>query len=132
MDSLIALYIAGLCGIGYGLRQIIETQDASGAKIQRVVISGGAGESDLVRQILADACGKPVVAPAMAEPVLLGSAILGAVAAKAFGDMRGAMEALSGAAKTYAPASGTLAVLHQQRYSHFRALQQLGRDLRDV
>lgn len=132
MESLMALYIAGLCGIGYGLRQIIETQDASGAKIQQVVISGGAGESDLVRQILADACGKPVVAPAMAEPVLLGSAILGAVAAKAFGDMRGAMEALSGAAKTYAPASGTLAALHQQRYSHFCALQQLGRELREA
>lgn len=132
IESLMALYIAGLCGIGYGLRQIIETQDASGAKIQQVVISGGAGESDLVRQVLADACGKPVVAPAMAEPVLLGSAILGAVAAKAFDDMRGAMEALSGAAKTYAPASGTLAALHQQRYSHFRALQQLGRELRDA
>lgn len=61
-DSLVALYIAGLCGIGYGLRQIIETQAASGAFIERVVISGGAGESDLVRQVLADACGKPVVA----------------------------------------------------------------------
>lgn len=132
MDSLVALYIAGLCGIGYGLRQIIETQDASGASIERVVISGGAGESDLVRQILADACGKPVVAPAMAEPVLLGSAILGAVAAKAFGDMHAAMQALSGVAQTYTPASGALATLHQQRYSHFRALQQVGRELRDV
>ena len=43
LDSLVALYIAGLCGIGYGLRQIIETQAAAGAPIERVVISGGAG-----------------------------------------------------------------------------------------
>ena len=53
LDSLVALYIAGLCGIGYGLRQIIETQATHGASVQRLVISGGAGSHDLVRQILA-------------------------------------------------------------------------------
>ncbi|MVA37432.1 FGGY-family carbohydrate kinase [Agrobacterium vitis] len=131
-DSLIALYIAGLCGIGYGLRQIIETQAASGAFIERVVISGGAGESDLVRQVLADACGKPVMAPGMAEPVLLGSAILGAVAGKAFSGVSKAMVALSGVTKTYHPQGGTLANIHQRRYSHFTTLQQQGRSLRDV
>ena len=60
LDSLLALYIAGLCGIGYGLRQIIETQAAHGAPVQRLVISGGAGSHDLVRQILADATGLPI------------------------------------------------------------------------
>ncbi len=30
-DSLVALYVAGLCGLGYGLRQIIEAQAQSGA-----------------------------------------------------------------------------------------------------
>ncbi|HBF28854.1 FGGY-family carbohydrate kinase [Rhizobium sp.] len=131
-DSLVALYIAGLFGIGYGLRQIIETQDASGASIERVVISGGAGESDLVRQMLADACGKPVVAACMDEPVLLGSAILGAVAGNAFSGVVEAMEALSGVTKTYDPAGGAVADIHQQRYRYFTALQQQGRTLRDV
>ena len=69
--SLVALYVAGLCGIGYGLRQIVEVQAARGAPIERVMISGGAGASDLVRQLLADAAGKPVVAVAAEEPVLL-------------------------------------------------------------
>ncbi|MCF1461873.1 FGGY-family carbohydrate kinase [Agrobacterium vitis] len=131
-DSLVALYIAGLCGIGYGLRQIIETQAASGAFIERVVISGGAGESDLVRQVLADACGKPVVAAGLDEPVLLGSAILGAVAGKAFSGVSQAMEALSGVTKTYHPQVGALANIHKRRYSHFTTLQQQGRALRDV
>ncbi|MVA27609.1 FGGY-family carbohydrate kinase (plasmid) [Agrobacterium vitis] len=131
-DSLVALYIAGLCGIGYGLRQIIETQAASGAFIERVVISGGAGESDLVRQVLADACGKPVVAAGLDEPVLLGSAILGAVAGKAFSGVSQAMEALSGVTKTYHPQVGVLANIHKRRYSHFTTLQQQGRELRDV
>ncbi|MGV2129911.1 FGGY-family carbohydrate kinase [Agrobacterium vitis] len=131
-DSLVALYVAGLCGIGYGLRQIIETQAASGALIERVVISGGAGESDLVRQVLADACGKPVVAAGLDEPVLLGSAILGAVAGKAFSGVSQAMEALSGVTKTYHPQGGALANIHKRRYGHFTTLQQQGRELRNV
>ena len=81
VDSLVALYIAGLCGIGYGLRQIIEAQAAPARRFERIVISGGAGRSELVRQLLADATGKEVAAPVAEEPVLLGSAILGAVAA---------------------------------------------------
>ena len=35
LDSLVVLYVAGLCGIGYGLRQIIDAQAAAGAPIAR-------------------------------------------------------------------------------------------------
>jgi hypothetical protein len=62
LDSLVALYVAGVAGIGYGLRQIIDTQAAEGATVDQVVISGGAGQHDFVRQLLADASGKQVVA----------------------------------------------------------------------
>ena len=122
-DGLVALYVAGLCGIGYGLRQIIETQARSGVTVERVVISGGAGASDLVRQVLADACGKPVVATRAEEPVLLGAAILGAVAGKAFGDMPAAMAAFNGISKTYEPAGGAVAAAHTTRFRRFRSLQ---------
>lgn len=130
-DSLIALYIAGLCGIGYGLRQIIETQAKSGASVERVVISGGAGASSLVRQILADACGKPVVATAAAEPVLLGSAILGSVAARVYPDVRQAMESLSKAAAIYTPGGQTTAAVHEWRYQAFLSLQDVSRSIRN-
>ncbi|WP_159948923.1 FGGY-family carbohydrate kinase [Rhizobium sp. 18065] len=129
-DSLVALYVAGLCGIGYGLRQIIETQDKAGAHVERVVISGGAGQHDLVRQILADACGKPVVATQSQEPVLLGSAILGAVASAAFHDARTAMGSLCSVADVYEPVGGELAEIHAQRYSAFIGLQDLARSIR--
>ncbi|MTB33899.1 FGGY-family carbohydrate kinase, partial [Providencia alcalifaciens] len=79
-DNLLAFYTAGVCSIGYGLRQIIEAQAQSGAKIQNIAISGGAGQHPLIRQLLADACGVPVISTQASEPVLLGSAILGAVA----------------------------------------------------
>ncbi|SMC49790.1 FGGY-family carbohydrate kinase [Rhizobium sp. RU36D] len=130
-DNLIALYIAGLCGIGYGLRQIIETQAKSGASVERVVISGGAGASPLVRQILADACGKQVVATVADEPVLLGSAILGSVAAGVYPDVRDAMNALSAIASVYAPVGDGIAEIHGRRYQAFLGLQDVSRTIRD-
>jgi FGGY-family pentulose kinase len=131
-ESLVALYIAGLCGIGYGLRQIIETQAKAGASVGSVVISGGAGQSDLVRQILADACGKPVVATRSEEPVLLGSAILGTVASGVFVGTEAAMQALSHADKTYAPDQGMVSTVHQRRYGIFQRLQEEARGMKEV
>ncbi|RKP46141.1 FGGY-family carbohydrate kinase [Pararobbsia silviterrae] len=130
LDSLVALYVAGICSIGYGLRQIIETQDIAGAPIECVVISGGAGRSDLVRQLLADAAGKPVLATAADEPVLLGAAILGAVAGARFDDVRSAMDAMSSISRTYAPRAGALAELHAARFKAFKMLQSVAREIR--
>lgn len=131
LDHLIALYVAGLSGIGYGLRQIIEAQAEAGAQVQQIIISGGAGQHDLTRQILADASGKPVIAPQTSEPVLLGAALLGATAGKAFPDLKQAMHALSKAGPIYTPASGDIARLHDQRYQAFRTLQDALRGMRD-
>lgn len=128
IDSLVALYVAGICGIGYGLRQIIEAQDRAGASIDRVVISGGAGQLDLVRQLLADTTGKPVVAVTASEPVLLGAAILGALAAGIQPSMPDAMRAMSRSASVYAP-EGAVEDLHRRRYQAFAALQDAARTL---
>ncbi|RFZ87546.1 ribulokinase [Shinella sp. WSJ-2] len=130
LDNLVALYIAGLCGIGYGLRQIIEAQAAAGAPVDKIIISGGAGQLDLVRQLLADATGKPLLSTRAEEPVLLGAAILGSVAGGAFPDVRKAMAALSAVDRTYHPAGEETEALHAQRYDAFRRLQDLARDIR--
>lgn len=131
LDSLIALYIAGLCGIGYGLRQIIETQATAGAPIDQIVLSGGAGQLPLVRQLLADAAGKPVVASGADEPVLLGSAILGSVAAGIFPDMVSAMAGLTVVESRYEPTEGATAKTHEARYAAFIGMQDIARPLRD-
>ena len=132
MNNLTALYIAGLCGIGYGLRQIIDTQAAFGARVERIVISGGAGRHDLIRQLLADATGVPVVSSETEEPVLLGSAILGAVAARKFEHVMQAMSALNRASRTYEPSGGTVAELHDRRYEAFRTFQEQARSFREA
>ncbi|WP_018235497.1 FGGY-family carbohydrate kinase [Ensifer sp. BR816] len=130
LDNLVSLYVAGLCGIGYGLRQIIDTQASCGALIDKIVISGGAGQLDLVRQLLADATGKPVLATRSEEPVLLGAAILASVAAGEFPEVGSAMARLSHTDRTFAPASGEIAALHAQRYDAFRRLQSVAREIR--
>lgn len=131
LDNLVALYVAGLCGIGYGLRQIIEAQTAAGACTQQIIISGGAGRHDLVRQILSDATNVPVVAPETSEPVLLGSALLGATACRAFTDLKQAMAAMSRAGRLYEPASGQIRYIHENRYQAFCTMQAHGRDIRN-
>lgn len=130
LDSLVSLYVAGICSIGYGLRQIVEAQDAAGAAVERVVISGGAGRLDLVRQLLADATGKPVLVTEAEEPVLLGAAMLGAVAGGVFDDVRTAMGKMSRIGKVHAPAEGAIAALHDARYAAFGQLQGVARAIR--
>lgn len=130
VDSLVSLYVAGLCGIGYGLRQIIETQAEAGVTVENIVISGGAGQHDFVRQVLADASGKPVVATKAEEPVLLGAAILGAVAGRQFADVGEAMSRLTKVEKRFQPSDGDVSDLHRKRYEAFKELQTLARKLR--
>ena len=130
LEGLVALYVAGICGIGYGLRQIVEIQAAHGATIERIVISGGAGQEDIVRQLLADATGIPVVATHSNEPVLLGAAMLGAVAGGGFAALHEAMAAMSSAKAVYEAAAGGIRRLHEARYAAFQTLQQAAREAR--
>ncbi|WP_412050067.1 FGGY-family carbohydrate kinase [Hoeflea sp. Naph1] len=127
VDNLVALYIAGLCGIAYGLRQIIDAQAKAGAKVDRIVISGGAGRSDLVRQLLADATGIELAAPATEEPVLLGAAILGSVAAGIHEDIHVAMAKMSSFSSRYQPQQGAVRDLHDARFDVFQQLQTVAR-----
>ncbi|RFC63433.1 ribulokinase [Fulvimarina endophytica] len=128
--SLLALYVAGICGLGYGLRQIVETQAANGAPVEEIAISGGAGQHELIRQLLADATGLPLRAVECEEPVLSGSAILGAVAAGAYETIEAAMPAMSRVGRSYAPAGGPIRETHERRYRAFLALQKTAREIR--
>ncbi|MDX8465147.1 FGGY-family carbohydrate kinase [Mesorhizobium sp. VK23B] len=121
-DSLVALYLAGLSGLGYGARQILEAMRACSIKIDTIAISGGAGQSPLVRQLIADATGKVVYAPTSPEPVLLGSAMLGAVAAGRHPDLPAAMSAMSEVGEVYPP-NPSLAAWHDRRFEAFERLQ---------
>ena len=130
LDNLLALYIAGLCGIGYGLRQIIEAQHACGVRTQNIAISGGAGQHPLVRQILADTCDMPIVTTQCSEPVLLGSAILGAVAGNITPGVTEAMKQFTHVDRYYYPDKAYHS-LHQRRYDIYKQLQQTAKIIRE-
>ncbi len=127
LESLIALYVAGISGLGYGLRQIIEAQRAQGVQTNTIVISGGAGQSQLVHQLLADASGVAIAEPGSPEPVLLGAAMLGAVSGGTFGAIQEAMNEMSSVDEILHPVSGKLAKRHNQRFKVFCDLQKAAR-----
>ncbi|AUH34361.1 FGGY-family carbohydrate kinase [Paracoccus tegillarcae] len=128
-DSLVALYIAGICGLGYGLRQILHAQAARGAAVERIVISGGAGRNPALRQLLADATGTPVVAPESDEPVLLGAAMLGACASDSYDSLAKCMPAMSRVSQTHEPAQGETARLHARRFDLYERLHDVARQV---
>lgn len=129
IDSLVGLYLAGLCGLGYGARQIVRAEQEKGIAVDTIVVSGGAAQSALVRQILADTTGITVAASSSPEPVLLGSAMLGAVASGDHVDLRRAMETMSTLGEAYPPRPD-LADWHERRFMAFEALQGVGRNIR--
>jgi D-ribulokinase len=129
-NSLATLYLAGVCGLGYGARQIAEALDVQGIAIDTIVLSGGAGQSPLVRQMLADATGLVVAVPETAEPVLLGAAILGAVAGGAFPSIGDAIGAMSRLGSEYRPAEGPAHRIHDVKYEVFLSLQDADRRAR--
>src|SRR6185437_5909781 len=129
VDSLVALYVAGIAGLGYGLRQILAALAESELAIDTIVVSGGAGRSPLVRQLLADTTGVSMVAPETAEPVLLGGAMLAAVAGGRYADLPAAMAAMSRFADSYAPAPATREE-HDRRYAAYLKLQAVAQEIR--
>ncbi len=130
IDNLIALYVAGLCGIGYGLKQLLDKLAHDGIVCDLIIASGGAAQSGLVRQLLADATGRPVAVADTEEPVLLGAAMLGATAGGHCGSLVEAMATMSRLAKRFEPADGDIKALHARRYEAFELLQSADRSIR--
>jgi D-ribulokinase len=130
--SLQEFYVAGLCGLAYGLADIVRKLEASGYEFDSIVVSGGAARSALIRQIIADVCGKAVVLPETPEPVLLGSAMVGAVAAGTQ-TMASAMSSMSAIAPgAAAPAGGAIAAFHARKRRACEMLRRTEREIREL
>jgi D-ribulokinase len=125
IESLERLFVAGLCGLAYGLADVIDAMRAHSVPCGEMVISGGAGRSPLVRQIMADTTGSRIAIPATSEPVLLGAAMLGAVAGKIYPSIPKAMAAMSRIGRSTEPTEPAMARFHAAKrkiYARMRAL----------
>jgi D-ribulokinase len=124
--SLERTYVAAVLGVAYGARRIFSALEDAGAGTSLIVISGGAAKSALVRQLLADATGLPVARPRVSEPVLLGAAMLGAVAAGRKSSLDAARADMVALDEIVRPAPG-MASFHDWKYSAYCRLQDAER-----
>ncbi|SOC04220.1 FGGY-family pentulose kinase [Rhodobacter sp. JA431] len=124
LDDLALDYLATVQALAYGTRQIIEAMRAKGAQIDTLVMSGGLANNALFVRENADATGCAVLVPETAEPVLLGCAMLAAVAAGSQPDLASAMAAMAGSGQVVAPRGGDIAQFHARKYQVFERMQQ--------
>ena len=130
IGSMERLFVAGLCGLAYGLADVVEAFRAHGVTSETMVISGGAARSALVRQIMTDTTGLAVALPETEQPVLLGAAMLGAVAGKACGSIGEAMTSMSAIGWSSEPTGTGMAGFHQAKRRVHRLMRRLDHDSR--
>ncbi|XP_031254384.1 FGGY carbohydrate kinase domain-containing protein [Pistacia vera] len=123
--QLALLYLATVQGIAYGTRHIMEHCNAHGHKIDTLLACGGLAKNPLFLQQHADIIGCPIILPRENESVLLGAAILGAVAAKRYSSLIEAMKALNAAGQVIHPSEDPkVKKYHDAKYHIFRELYQ--------
>jgi D-ribulokinase len=132
IESMERLFVAGLCGLAYGLADVVDALRTHGIDSDLMVIGGGAGRSSLVRQIMADTTGLTVALPETPEPVLLGSAMLGAVAGRVYGSIGDAMAAMSAIGWSSQPTAPGISGFHRSKRLVHGSMRRLDRESRDV
>ncbi|MGY4304139.1 D-ribulokinase [Bradyrhizobium sp. USDA 4369] len=126
------LFVAGLCGLAYGLADVMDAFAANGVTSRILVMAGGASRSPLVRQIMADTTGLTVALPGTQEPVLLGAAMLGAVASGTFRSIGETMASMSSLGRLSDPTDPDIAAFHRRKRHVHDLLRTLDRDSRSV
>src|SRR6266702_4415164 len=132
IGSMERLFVAGLCGLAYGLADVVEFFRSHGVDSDMMVISGGAGRSQLVRQIMADTTGLTVAVPETQEPVLLGAAMLGAVAGSCYGSIGEAMASMSAIGRLSESTAPGLADFHRAKRKVHGLMRKLDRESREA
>ena len=122
VDLLALLYLATIQASAHGTRHLLDTMNAHGYRIDTLIACGGDSKNPVFLREHADVTGCRIALPQEPEAVLLGSAILGAVAAGHFSSVLDAMAAMSRAGNVLAPAGGVVAAFHQQKHAVFQRM----------
>ncbi|XP_009396990.2 uncharacterized protein LOC103981935 isoform X2 [Musa acuminata AAA Group] len=123
--QLALLYLATIQGIAYGTRHIVEHCNFHGHKIDTLLACGGLSKNPLYVQEHADIVGCRIILPRESETVLLGAAILGAVAAQKYSGVHDAMRALNAAGQVVHPSKDVkVKRYHDAKYQIFKSLYE--------
>lgn len=118
-DDLARLYLATIQAVAHGTRHIVDTLNRKGYAIRTLFVCGGGAKSPVFLREHADITGCKLVLPKESEAVLLGSAVLGAVAAGAHKEVLSAMSAMNAVGRTVVPTKGKVAAFHAAKHRVF-------------
>ncbi len=121
-DDLARLYLATVQAVAYGTRHVVEAMNGEGYAIDTMLASGGGTKNPVFLREHADATACRIVLPEEPEAVLLGAAMLGAVAAGLHPGLPEAMAAMSRAGEVRRPDPATRRY-HEAKYAVFRRMQ---------
>lgn len=122
-ESAAILYYATLQSLAYNIKDVLRVMREGGWEIKRIYATGGSIKNRRWLQEHADATGCQIVINQEPEAVLLGSAILGAVAAGAYPNLQEAMRAMCHPGQTVEPDPRTQAY-HNAKFEVFRTMYQ--------
>ena len=121
-DDLARLYLATVQSIAHGTRHIVETLNRSGYAIDTLLVCGGGSKNPVFLREHADITGCRLILPKEPEAVLLGSAVLGAVAGQRYGTIPEAMRTMNAAGRVISPQAGEVAKYHAAKHRIFRRM----------
>lgn len=121
-DDLALLYLATIQAIAHGTKHIIDEMNKAGFAIDLILACGGGTKNPVFLREHADITGCRIVLPTEPEAVLLGSAILGAVASGDFESVLDAMAAMNRAEKIIAPQGGATVDYHARKHKIFHRM----------
>ncbi|XAO72066.1 MAG: FGGY-family carbohydrate kinase [Acetobacteraceae bacterium] len=121
LRDLAALYLATIQGLAYGTRDIIEALNARGYAIDTIIATGGGTKNPIFLREHANATNCRIILPKEMDSVLLGSAILGAMAAGRFKSFPEAMAAMSQRGAVIYPEARSKA-FHDAKYAIFKRM----------
>lgn len=124
LDSLAVEYLATLQALAQGTRSIIEKLNEHGYQIEVLAACGGGTKNELLLREHADVTGLPVILPEEPEAVLLGAAMLGAVACGDQPSIEAAMGSMSRPGRFIEPARGAVAKYHDAKRQVYRLMLQ--------
>ena len=115
-------YLAAIQAVAYGTRHILEEMNRKGYRIDTLLACGGGTKNPVFLREHADITGCKVVLSTEPEAVLLGSAVLGAVASGEFEGVLPAMAAMNSTDQVIKPTKGRVAKYHAAKYEVFHRL----------
>jgi FGGY-family pentulose kinase len=119
LEDLALLYLATVQAVAYGTRHILDALNLGGYEIETVLTTGGGAKNPIFLREHADITGRRIVLPKEPEAVLLGSAMLGAVAAGDYATVTEAMTKMSAAETVIEPCKGATARYHDAKRQVF-------------